>query len=165
MASRLHYALPFARQLVTSSARQLQGRRPVDVQTKGRPFIIVTGLGRSGTSAVARVLHESGLSMGDHFRDPTIENETGFYEELPVCDLNDEIMAECGIAGLRRYPMRTTVLAVARQYRDQMRALVVVVCPTMGPWVSAATGGHCDSLVTTKRSMTVSGSRNQTLKV
>jgi hypothetical protein len=61
--------------------------------------------------------------MGDHFRDPTIENETGFYEELPVCDLNDEIMAECGIAGLRRYPMRTTVLAVARQYRDQMRAL------------------------------------------
>jgi hypothetical protein len=61
--------------------------------------------------------------MGEHFGDPTVENETGFYEELPVCDLNDEIMAECGIAGLRRYPMRTTVLAVAHRFREQMRAL------------------------------------------
>lgn len=95
----------------------------MDVPTEGQPFIIVTGLGRSGTSAVARVLHKSGLSMGDHFREPTEENETGFYEELPVCDLNDEIMAECGIAGLRRYPMRTTVLAVARRFRERMQAL------------------------------------------
>ena len=90
---------------------------------RNKPFIIVTGLGRSGTSAVARVLHESGLSMGEHFREPTEENETGFHEELPVCDLNDEIMAECGIAGLRRYPMRTTVLAVARRFRERMQAL------------------------------------------
>ena len=123
MATRLQYTLPFLGQLISSSARRLQGRCPVDVPTEGRPFIIVTGLGRSGTSAVARVLHESGLSMGEHFREPTEENETGFYEELPVCDLNDEIMAECGIAGLRRYPMRTTVLAVAGRFREQMRAL------------------------------------------
>ncbi len=123
MATRLHYALPFIRQLIASTSRRAQGRRPVDVPTEGRPFIIVTGLGRSGTSAVARVLHESGLSMGEHFRDPTVENEPGFYEELPVCDLNDEIMAECGIAGLRRYPMRTTVLAVAGRFRERMQAL------------------------------------------
>ena len=123
MATRLHYALPFIRQLIASTSRQAQGRRAVDVRAEGRPFIIVTGLGRSGTSAVARVLHESGLSMGEHFREPTEENETGFYEELPVCDLNDEIMAECGIAGLRRYPMRTTVLTVAGRFRERMRAL------------------------------------------
>ena len=123
MATRFHYALPLARQLISSSARRLRGRRAVDVPTEGRPFIIVTGLGRSGTSAVSRVLHESGISMGEHFRDPTVENSTGFYEELPVCDLNDEIMAECGIAGLRRYPMRSTVLAVAKRYASQIAAL------------------------------------------
>lgn len=123
MATRLSYALPFAAQLVSSTARRLAGRRAVDVRSEGEPFIIVTGLGRSGTSAVARVLHESGISMGSHFREPTEENRTGFYEELPVCDLNDEMMAECGMAGLGRYPLRSTVLAVARRYGDRMRAL------------------------------------------
>jgi len=123
MATRLSYALPIAGQLISSTARRLTGRGAVDVPAGGEPFIIVTGLGRSGTSAVARVLHESGVSMGSHFREPTEENRTGFYEELPVCDLNDEIMAECGIAGLKRYPLRSTVLAVARTYGDRLRAL------------------------------------------
>lgn len=123
MATRLHFALPVAAQLIRSSARRLRGQTAVEVPTTGEPFIIVTGLGRSGTSAVARVLHESGLSMGEHFRDPTMENITGFYEELPVCDLNDEIMAECGIAGLGRYPMRSTVLAITKSYSSRMAAL------------------------------------------
>ena len=123
MATRLHYALPFAAQLIASTTRRLRGKRPTAVPTEGRPFIIVTGLGRSGTSAVARVLHESGVLLGEHFRDPTEENITGFYEELPVCDLNDEIMAESGIAGLRRYPWRSTVLAVAKRFQKEMAAL------------------------------------------
>ena len=71
MATRLHYALPFAAQLIASTTRRLRGKRPTAAPAEGRPFIIVTGLGRSGTSAVARVLHESGVLLGDHFRDLT----------------------------------------------------------------------------------------------
>ncbi len=123
MATRLNYALPIAGQLITSTRRRLRGRSPAEIPTEGRPFIIVAGLGRSGTSAVARVLHESGVSMGEHFRDGTKENVAGFYEELPVCDLNDEIMAESGIAGLGRYPWRSTVLAVAKRFDKELDAL------------------------------------------
>ncbi len=123
MAIRLHNALPLAAQLIGSSARRLRGLSAVDVPAEGDPFIIVAGPGRSGTSAVARVLHESGLSMGSHFRDPTVENATGFYEELPVCYLNDKIMAESGMAGIGHYPMRSTVLVAARRYTSQLAAL------------------------------------------
>ncbi|MCH8010103.1 MAG: hypothetical protein IIC91_14710, partial [Chloroflexi bacterium] len=45
MATRLHYALPFAGQLIASTARRLRGLRPIAVPAEGRPFIIVTGLG------------------------------------------------------------------------------------------------------------------------
>ncbi len=123
MTTRLHYALPIASQLIASTARRLRGLRPIDVPTEGRPFIIVAGLGRSGTSAVARVLHESGISMGEHFRDPAKENAAGFYEELAVCDLNDEMMAESGMAGLGRYPWRSTMLAVAKRFEKELAAL------------------------------------------
>ncbi|MEX0786538.1 MAG: sulfotransferase [Dehalococcoidia bacterium] len=126
MASRLSYALPIARQLLLSWARRARpgGLASTLRQPADGSFIVVTGTGRSGTSAVARVLHESGLSMGERFRTPTPENPTGFYEELPVCDLNDAIMAEAGAGNLARWPARSTVLAVGERYRERMRALV-----------------------------------------
>ncbi len=124
---RLSNGLPILRQLMLDTRRRLRPGglaatlpQPADE----RPFLIVTGTGRSGTSAVARVMHESGLSMGDHFRTPTQENPTGFYEELPVCDLNDHIMARCGMAGLRLWPWRSTVLAVAERHSALMDGLI-----------------------------------------
>ena len=61
MATRLSYALPILRQLMLTTARRLRpgglaaALPPADGDS---PFVIVTGTGRSGTSAVARVLHE-----------------------------------------------------------------------------------------------------------
>jgi hypothetical protein len=126
MAGRLSYALPVARQLLLSWWRRARpgGLARARPRADGRPFIIVTGTGRSGTSAVARVLHESGLAMGSRFRTPTGANPAGFYEELPVCDLNDAIIAEAGGAELRRWPARSTVLAVAGRHGARMDALV-----------------------------------------
>jgi hypothetical protein len=110
--------------------------------------IIVTGTGRSGTSAVARVLHESGVSMGQHFAGPSPQNATGYYEELSVAALNDKIYADCGLApsnaplarALRRarrfldptykpplgptYVSREEVLRAAAKYRRAMEDLV-----------------------------------------
>ncbi len=123
---RLNYALPILRRLLLDTSRRLRPgglAATLPQPSDERPFFIVTGTGRSGTSAVARVLHESGLSMGDHFRTPTQVNSTGFYEELPVCDLNDRIMAGCGMAGLRHWPWRSTVLAVAERHSTLMDGL------------------------------------------
>ena len=88
-----------------------------------RSFIIVTGPGRSGTSAVARVLHESGVRMGRDLAPPTEHNPAGFYEELPVCDLNDEIMADLGVGRLEHWPSRAAVLAAAAPYASRMDEL------------------------------------------
>ncbi|MGB2695372.1 MAG: hypothetical protein WBD55_09325 [Dehalococcoidia bacterium] len=124
MATRLHYAVPIARQLALSAARRFRpGGFAASLRRDGLPFVIVTGAGRSGTSAVARVLHESGVPMGENFGPPTEHNPVGFYEELPVCDLNDRIMKECGIDRLERWPSRATVLAIGTQYAATMRAL------------------------------------------
>lgn len=86
-------------------------------------LLIVTGPGRSGTSAVARVLHESGLCMGTDFGPPSEHNPLGFYEELSVRELNERIFADCGLQVVRPWPPRDAVLRVAGHYRDTMAAL------------------------------------------
>ena len=51
--------------------------------------ILVIGIARSGTSTVARILHEElGVSMGHDFPDPDDNNPKGYYEDLIVKDLN-----------------------------------------------------------------------------
>lgn len=93
---------------------------------QGQPFIIITGAGRSGTSAVARVLHESGLSMGERLAEPAHFNPDGFYEDLDVVCANEQIMAGLGLTdpwAPERRPRRATVLAAATPYRDEMAAV------------------------------------------
>lgn len=89
-----------------------------------RPLIIVTGAGRSGTSAVARVLHESGVSLGGPFVATSEINPAGFYEDAALLLLHERLWAELGLDDFERtdrWPWRTTVLAVATAYRDAMR--------------------------------------------
>ena len=94
-----------------------------DGHAKEQRFIIVTGPGRSGTSAVGRVLHESGVTMGRSFDAPSSFNPLGFFEELPVCDLNERIMADCGMKGLEHWPARDVALAKAARYGREMDGL------------------------------------------
>jgi hypothetical protein len=82
--------------------------------------IIVTGPGRSGTSAVARVLHKSGLRMGTEFAPANEYNPVGYYEDVPARDLNERVMADCEMDGLDHWPERTDVLRAAEPYRDEM---------------------------------------------
>ena len=89
-------------------------------------FLIVTGTGRSGTSAVARVLHESGVSMGTSFAPPSEHNRLGFYEDLAARDINNRLMADVGLGDLRlasALPSREAVGAAARPYADEMQAV------------------------------------------
>jgi hypothetical protein len=127
MATRLSYALPIAQQLALSTARRLRpGGLAAALSAEGRPFVIVTGAGRSGTSAVARVLHESGVRMGAQFDDPSDDNATGFYEDVGMRNLNQRILGDAGLEKMRRvptWPWRSALLAVAARYTGEMRAL------------------------------------------
>ena len=130
MATRFHYAVPILRQLIISQARRLRrGGLPASLPapSQDKPFIIVTGAGRSGTSAVARVLHESGVSMGTEFAKQSDANPDGFYEDMGIWWLHERLLTELGMLNLRypgRWPWRSTVLAVAASTREEMRALI-----------------------------------------
>ena len=62
-----------------------------------RPVAIV-GMHRSGTSMVAKLLHQAGLNLGDEadLMPPAEENPEGFYEHLEFVSLNDEVLNVAG---------------------------------------------------------------------
>jgi len=66
--------------------------------TKQR-LIVVLGMHRSGTSALARGLLALGVDLGNHLM-PAIEgdNEKGFWEDLDVNGFNIELMDQLGVA-------------------------------------------------------------------
>lgn len=56
--------------------------------------IIVLGMHRSGTSAVAGLLHKMGIDMGlDLMLGDSEANPAGYYEDRPVMKLNEDILA------------------------------------------------------------------------
>ncbi len=91
-----------------------------------KPFFIVAGAGRSGTSAVARVLHESGVSMGREMAAASEVNPEGFYEDLDIVALNERILTDLGMNNPwrpERWPSREAVRNAGAAYRDEMSAL------------------------------------------
>ncbi len=56
--------------------------------------IAVVGCYRSGTSAIAGVLHNLGVHMGDHFDPPARNNEHGFWEDLEFKEIHS-MLSEC----------------------------------------------------------------------
>jgi len=56
---------------------------------------IVMGFHKSGTSMMARILHHSGVKMGEeHFIQPDHINKEGYYENREFTDLNQRILWE-----------------------------------------------------------------------
>lgn len=53
----------------------------------------VLGPGRSGTSTIARILHNHfKISMGEHFRPPDEHNKNGYYEDLEFKSANESFI-------------------------------------------------------------------------
>lgn len=57
---------------------------------------VVLGMHRSGTSVITRALEVLGVELGDNLM-PAAENnnEKGFFEDLTVVSINDELMQQC----------------------------------------------------------------------
>ena len=150
MATRLSYTLPILRQLMQTTAHRLRpgGLAATLPQADGgSPFIIVTGTGRSGTSAIARVLHESGVLLGSTFDPPSEQNRAGFYEDIEVRAVNFGIVTELGLSDIgrvRRWPWRSAMLAVAERHEREMQTLAAggaggwkdpMFCVTLEAWL------------------------------
>ncbi len=58
---------------------------------------IVSGMHRSGTSAIIRMLEVYGISIPGELVDPAADNEKGFFEDRAFIALNDQILEKQGL--------------------------------------------------------------------
>jgi hypothetical protein len=107
-------------------------------------MFLITGSGRSGTSAVAQLLHEAGLSVGHDLIEPDEHNAEGYFEERMVIMINDAILKAAGVGEWFTTATREQIREAALQYADYMRDQVKVATPawkdprfswTLEPWL------------------------------
>ena len=59
--------------------------------------VIISGFHRSGTSLTARLLHRSGMFLGEHLLGADFANVHGHFEDWEIIRLHDEILADNGL--------------------------------------------------------------------
>jgi hypothetical protein len=59
--------------------------------------ILLLGMHRSGTSALARGLQMMGVYLGNDFLSPQPDNPTGYWEDRNICALNERVLAAFGL--------------------------------------------------------------------
>ena len=59
--------------------------------------VLVLGMHRSGTSALARGLQMLGVYLGSDFLSPQPDNPTGYWEDRNIYDLNERLLAVFGL--------------------------------------------------------------------
>ena len=111
--------------------------------------VVVTGMHRSGTSALAGLLHTNGVSMGKTFLPPPLpENPYGFFEDIEFRRLNDKLLALNNYNVKSYSPYIPSIFLVTRELRRDMRSLIDTrsgcwgfkdprTCLTLHLWVSA----------------------------
>jgi hypothetical protein len=59
--------------------------------------VIVLGMHRSGTSALARGLQMLGVYLGNDFLSPQPDNPTGYWEDRNIFEINERLLAAFGL--------------------------------------------------------------------
>lgn len=81
-------------------AKRAHTMTPFDVATEesSSTTICVTGMHRSGTSMIARLLHDCGVDFGpeDELQQPVPDNTEGYFENRQFVKLNEDILAHFG---------------------------------------------------------------------
>ena len=94
------------------------------------PPILIAGMHRSGTSWVARALHDAGLHLGDDLVGAEPSNPYGHFEDEHVVALHDDALAEHGLTWKSTEPPGPASAAINRK----MEALVEERESANQPW-------------------------------
>ena len=92
-------------------------------------MIIICGSGRSGTSAVARLLHEAGMSVGHDLIEADEFNPDGYFEERLVVMMNDALLNDVGLHTWFSVASRMQILDAAHGRAGMMREIVAAATP------------------------------------
>ena len=90
-------------------------------------IVIVTGMHRSGTSALAGLLHHNGICMGeDRFFLPRAlpENAKGFYEDIRYRRVNDDILGSYGYNVSKFHPNIPPIPAISVPLQARIKNLI-----------------------------------------
>lgn len=91
-----------------------------------RKAILVLGMHRSGTSALAGALVRAGAAAPKTLMEANVANERGYFESLPFMVLHDEILAAAGTSwrDWRSVPRNWRASAEAASFRSRATALL-----------------------------------------
>ncbi|HEY8174039.1 MAG TPA: sulfotransferase [Dehalococcoidia bacterium] len=92
-------------------------------------MLLIAGSGRSGTSAVARMLHEAGMPVGHDLIGPDESNAEGYFEERAVVEVNDAILNDVGLNAWFATASREDILRAADARGEAMAALAANATP------------------------------------
>lgn len=92
-------------------------------------MIIICGSGRSGTSAVARLLHEAGISVGHDLIGADEFNAEGYFEERLVVMMNDALFNDVGLHRWFSVATRQQILDAAHERAAMMREIAAAATP------------------------------------
>jgi len=68
-----------------------------DGELKGGRLFVILGMHRSGTSALCRCLLTMGVDLGSNLNPPHETNPKGFWEDLNILELNENLLAALGM--------------------------------------------------------------------
>lgn len=91
----VHDYVPFIRLLLRNRGKNA-GRNTILIRMQHNTAVIVLGMHRSGTSALAGMLDILGVQFGKSLLPPAVDNPRGFWEHEAIVDLNDRILAALG---------------------------------------------------------------------
>ena len=113
-------------------------RRTSPTPSDARTGILVVGMHRSGTSALARVLAIAGCDLPGTLVEAKPDNAAGFWESRPIVELNDEMLASAGscwddwrpferdwFESAAAVPFRDRAVEVLRQEYSESRLFVL----------------------------------------
>jgi hypothetical protein len=103
--------------------------RPSGAAAPRASLIVITGMHRSGTSALARSCNLLGVDLGDDFIPTQPDNQSGFWEDAGVKDADDAVLASHGMlwddVGALPRPWRDGFGGAAA--RERLRATLAVL--------------------------------------
>ena len=86
----------------------------------GRSCVLIIGMHRSGTSALAGMLHRCGLiSMGRTLLEAAFDNPKGFFESKKITDFNNQVL----LPNLNRNWMSISSYKPGWENADELRPL------------------------------------------
>jgi GT2 family glycosyltransferase len=88
--------------------------------------VLILGMHRSGTSALARVLNLMGADLGADLLPPAADNQTGFWEHQQISHIHDRIYESlgCDWTKVSAFPDRWWERPEIEEYRRELRQVI-----------------------------------------